>query len=114
MIVKKIHEVAKVYFDDNGIKGVSKQKLISSEDGAPNFTMRKFDVRPGGYTPYHTHDFEHEVFVLKGKGLVRGREDIEIHEGMALLVEPGEEHQFVNTGDGTLEFLCIVPNYGEK
>lgn len=114
MIVKKVREVSKVYFDGEDIKGVSKQKLISAEDGAPNFTMRKFDVSPGGHTPYHTHNFEHEVFVLKGKGLVRGKEDIEIQEGMVLLVEPGEEHQFVNTGDETLEFLCVVPNYGER
>jgi hypothetical protein len=30
--------------------------------------------------------------------------------GTFALVEPNEEHQFENTGDGVMKFLCLVPN----
>ena len=39
--------------------------------GAPNFTMRHFEVAPGGRTPFHAHPWEHEVYVLSGTGKVR-------------------------------------------
>ena len=44
--------------------------LISTEDNAPNFIMRLFHVEPGGHTPYHSHDWEHEVFITDGKGVL--------------------------------------------
>ncbi len=44
--------------------------LIGQPDGAPNFAMRQFEVAPGGYTPKHSHPYEHEVFVLEGSGVV--------------------------------------------
>ncbi|MFH1179934.1 MAG: cupin, partial [Candidatus Bathyarchaeota archaeon] len=43
--------------------------LINEKNGALNFAMRRFEVEPGGYTPYHTHDWEHEVYVLEGEGV---------------------------------------------
>jgi len=47
--------------------------LITEETGAPNFAMREFTVGPGGSTPRHVHPWEHEVFVLAGKGTVSER-----------------------------------------
>ena len=44
--------------------------LLSQADGTPNFAMRQFEVATGGYTPRHSHDYEHEVFVLEGEGIV--------------------------------------------
>jgi quercetin dioxygenase-like cupin family protein len=38
--------------------------------GAPNFVMRLFEIDPDGYSPFHTHAWEHEVFVLEGEGTV--------------------------------------------
>ena len=91
-------------------KGVSMKILLSEKDGAPTAVMRVFDVSPGGYTPFHTHDWEHEVFVLQGKGVVMegGKEHI-LEKGTFVLVEPGEEHQFINRGDEVLRFICVVP-----
>ena len=53
-----------------GAKGVKIRWLIGEQDGAPNFAMRHFEVAPGGHTPHHSHDWEHEVFVLSGRGKV--------------------------------------------
>lgn len=84
--------------------------LITRRDGAPNFAMRLFEVEPGCDTPFHTHPEEHEVFVVGGEGLVRGESgDVPLKEGMVVFVSPNEKHQFVNRGEGTLRFLCVIP-----
>ena len=54
-----------------GAKGVSMRLLLSDKDRVPNFAMRLFEIEAKGHTPYHTHDEEHEVFVLSGKGYVK-------------------------------------------
>lgn len=85
--------------------------LIGSADGAPNFAMRQFEVAAGGHTPRHSHPYEHEVFVLEGAGtLAEGDKVHEIKAGDAIYVAPDEIHQFCNTGDRPLKFLCFVPN----
>ena len=91
-------------------RGVSMKVLISEKQGAPTAVLRVFDVAPGGYTPFHTHDWEHMVYVLQGKGIVReGDKEHPLDQGTYVLVEPGEEHQFVNRGDDVLRFICVVP-----
>lgn len=84
--------------------------LINEKTGAPNFAMRRFEVAPGGSTPYHTHDWEHEVYVLEGDAVVVSKDgETAIDSGSVILVEPNEEHNFKNTGDKTLVFLCLIP-----
>ena len=84
--------------------------LIAKADGAPNFAMRLFEVEPGGHSPLHTHDGEHEVFIIKGEGAVwqEGKE-VAVRAGTAIFVPPGEKHQFLNKGRGVMQFLCMVP-----
>ena len=53
-----------------GANGCRMRCLIGPDDGAPSFTMRQFEVAPGGNTPKHSHGYEHEVFVLEGAGVV--------------------------------------------
>ncbi len=111
MILKKSKDVLREQIIVDGVKGVTKQVLIGQKDSAPNFTMRKFTVEPGGYTFHHTHDFEHEVYVLKGSGIAKSKKgEHEFHVDDVMLVIPNEIHQFVNTGDEELVFLCIIPN----
>jgi quercetin dioxygenase-like cupin family protein len=97
--------------DMDGVEGVTIRWLISKADGAPNFAMRLFEVAPGGHSPLHTHDWEHEVYIVDGKGELEfegARRPFE--KGWFILVPPGSEHQFVNTGDEPMRFLCLVPN----
>jgi quercetin dioxygenase-like cupin family protein len=93
-----------------GAKGVTIRWLISEADGAPNFAMRLFEVEPEGKTPLHAHSWEHEVFVLEGRGVVwnKGNETA-IRAGTAVYVPPDEQHCFKNTGDEKLKFLCLIP-----
>jgi quercetin dioxygenase-like cupin family protein len=94
-------------------EGASKLKvrwLITEETGAPNFAMRLFEMAPNGFSPKHTHPWEHEVFILEGEGTVLGgKEERKFKAGDAIFVPPDELHQFRNTGTKTVKFLCLVP-----
>ena len=93
-----------------GAKGAKIRWLIGEKDGAPNFAKRMFEIAPGGHTPYHTHAFEHEVFVLAGEGkLVTEFGEKPMLPWDAILVDPDVWHNFVNVGDEPLVFLCSVP-----
>ena len=94
-----------------GARGVQIQLLLDEKNGAPNFTMRRFIIQPGGQTPHHAHDWEHEVFILEGHGEVKLTDRSEpVSANAAILVPPGIEHSFHNTGSAPLAFLCLVPN----
>jgi len=111
MKIKHFLEIEAHLIDDPAIAGVTKRILISADDNAPNFTMRLFHVEPGGYTFYHSHDFEHEVFVIEGEGeVISPQGSGSFATGYAIFIEPGEIHQFKNTGTTRLSFICVVPN----
>ncbi len=110
--MKVVHEseVTREKVDMPGAEKVTIQWLIGEKDNPPNFFTRLFEVETGGCSPRHTHDYEHEVYVLDGRGTVFSVDgEKEIGPGSVVLVQPGEEHQFKNVGDGTLRFLCMVP-----
>ena len=87
------------------------RRLLGPEDGTPTFAMRQFEVAPGGHTPLHSHPYEHEIFVLEGQGVVQeGVREHPLAAGDVVFVVPGEIHQFRNTGQQPLKFLCLVPN----
>jgi quercetin dioxygenase-like cupin family protein len=73
--------------------------------------MRQFEVASGGFTPKHSHPYEHEVFVLEGEGTILEGDTVHpIRSGDIIYVAPDELHQFRNAGNGPLKFLCLVPN----
>ena len=90
--------------------GVTVRWVISEKDGAPNFAMRVFEVEPGAASPFHSHSWEHEVYILDGKGYVRDKDGQKpFQEGDVIFVAPEEKHQFVNDGDSVLRFICVIP-----
>lgn len=95
----------------DGIKGVIKQVPIGKADGAPNFSIRVFTLEPGGHTPHHAHESEHVNYILEGNGVaMEGDTPRPIRQGDYLLVKPHEVHQYRNTGDSPLVFMCMVPS----
>jgi len=100
--------------DGNTIFHVEKRVLIGPAQGARNYVMRLFTLREGGATPYHTHPWEHEVFIVRGDCLVRTADgEKAATAGDFVYVPPNEEHQFVNPSESPLEFICVVPKEGE-
>ena len=95
---------------EEGASDVAVRWLISRPEGAPNFAMRLFEVRPGGYTPLHEHSWEHEVYIIEGEAEVISKSGPQgLATGDAVLVLPGETHQFRNAGTSPARFLCMIP-----
>jgi len=95
-------------------KGASKvtvRWLITEEIGAKNFAMRLFEIESKGYTPLHVHDWEHEVFILEGEGVVFCEDEEKMFQpGDAIYIAPNEKHQFKNVGKNLVKLLCLIPN----
>ena len=101
--------------DMAGVSGVKMAVMVGREDGAPNFALRQFEVEPGGHSPRHSHDYEHEVYIVQGGGtvLLNGMEQ-PIQAGDVVYVPADQEHQFRAAlagpaGPGGMKFLCLVP-----
>ena len=110
--MKHVHysEVKLQQPSEEGIKDVKVRWLISKKDHAENFAMRMFEIKPGGHTPLHQHDWEHEVFVLEGSGVTRDKTtEHPFAPGDVFFVPAMEWHQFVNTSNTLLRFLCLIP-----
>ncbi|MCD6242522.1 cupin domain-containing protein [Candidatus Bathyarchaeota archaeon] len=109
---KAVHytEVKVEEVKEEGFKGVTVRWLVSKEDGAENFAMRCFEIKPGGKTAFHSHDWEHEVFVLNGTGKVRCNNTVkEIKPGYVVFIPANCPHNFENSGEEILRFLCLIP-----
>ncbi len=93
-----------------GTKGVDFKPLLAKNVKAPNFYLRIFDVSPGGHTFDHSHPWEHEMFVVRGRGkIVVSSGEEAISEGDAILLEPNEKHLIVNDSPSLLRLVCVVP-----
>lgn len=89
--------------------------LLTSEIGAPRFELRYIEIPPGGQSSLGSHPHEHEVFIVKGKGIVK-RSDGEnrLAPGMAVFVPGSEVHQCINAGEKEpFGFVCVVPKGAE-
>ena len=110
MKIEKSSNIDKSSVEAGAAKDVEIRWLISKDDGADNFAMRMFELKPGGYTPLHTHPHEHEVFVIEGEGIfVYEGAEYKFGAEYVIFVPPNKEHQFRNTGNSNLRFLCIIP-----
>jgi len=110
MIVKHYSDIPAMPVAMEGAEDVLIRNVVTIHEGAPNFTMRVFDVKEGGHTPLHAHDYEHEIFVLEGEGEVTEERRVHaLRPGSVVLIRPGTRHQFRNTGDAVFRFICVIP-----
>jgi len=105
----KVHDFQDVEAIEDA-PGVIRRVVVGPEHGAPRFAMRVFELAPGSSTPFHSHWWEHEVFVLSGQGVFKcNATETPVRHGTAVFVAPDEEHCFSNTGNDTLRFICVIP-----
>jgi quercetin dioxygenase-like cupin family protein len=108
------YDTVKARDGGEGSSRVRVRWLLTKEMGAENFAMRLFEIGLDGYTPLHTHRWEHETFILEGEGSIfDGEKTTPFRAGDAVFVPPDERHQFKNTGTGPLKILCLIP-YAQK
>lgn len=95
-----------------GASGAWKQLPLGSRDGVPVYSYRVFTLEPGGYTPYHSHPYEHMNFIIEGEGFIinEAGEKQSVKAGDFALVLPGEKHQYRNgSPDRKFKMICGVP-----
>ena len=91
------------------VEGLTVRWGINKDQGATNFSMRLLELAPMKSTPMHTHDSEHEIYVLVGKGEVETPDKVvPIREGSIIYVAPNEVHKFNNTGASILRMVDVV------
>ena len=91
-------------------KGIYRVWLIDERVGADNFFMRLFEMLPGASTEDDSHPYEHEIFVISGRGRIKiANQTEEMNPGDAFFVPPNTLHSIKNEGDEELKFICIVP-----
>jgi quercetin dioxygenase-like cupin family protein len=114
-----------VPIEDLKKKGADKVKvryLIDERHGSNRFALRLYEVEKEGCTPLDQHEYEHQVYVLSGRGLLRETEHDglvlrELREGDAVFVPSNAVHQFMNERDEPFVFLCVKGDprlYGAK
>jgi quercetin dioxygenase-like cupin family protein len=110
MKVKPIQEHESSAVTIPGAVGATMRMLVGPQDGAANFHMRHFEVAPGGFTPHHQHDYEHEILILRGRGVALSEQgERTLGPGDVVWVPANELHQFRNSGSEPLEFICLIP-----
>ena len=103
-------EVEALTMEMDGARNVTKRVLVGEKEGAPNFIMRYFTVYPDGYTPHHSHPWEHENFIVRGRGkVIIGNKEYPVSAGSFAFVPPNVMHQYICVGDEPLELLCLIP-----
>lgn len=111
MKIQSVDSVEQNIVQMPGAENCKVRQLVGKNDNAPNFAMREFEVAPGGFTPHHSHPYEHEIYILSGEGLaLEGNDEHAIKAGDCIYVAPDDVHQFKNTGSQPLKFLCLIPN----
>lgn len=112
MKIVKVEDIESKVVSVEGASNATIRKVLTQDDGAPGFTMRVFELGEKGYTPYHAHEWEHEVYIISGMGALidKDKNEISLSSGSAILVKPNELHQFKNTSNEILKFICLVPN----
>ena len=110
MRIKQYGEVEATHFDSEAARGIAARVVIGKNDQAKNFYMRVFTISPGGHTPKHSHDWEHEMFIHAGDGEVYGNGQWnQIKSGNVVFIPANEEHQLRNTREDKLVVVCLVP-----
>jgi quercetin dioxygenase-like cupin family protein len=111
MKIIKYTDVKATHFKSDKAKGVAGRVVIGKKNGADNFCMRIFEISPGGNTPKHSHDWEHEIFIHAGEGEIyeNGKWN-PIKFGDVVFIPGNEEHQIRNSCKELFIFVCLVPS----
>lgn len=97
-----------------GARNVTIRRLIDTTDGADRFLMSLFELAPGGATPPHYHEWEHEIYVLSGKlhiDLPGEGEDrrFALEQGDVVFIPRGEAHGLATGPDESARLLLVAP-----
>lgn len=102
--VRKSSGVEKIQMEG----GAGIRWLITHKDSAENFSMRLIEVPAGKSTPSHSHNYEHEIFVLEGSIEVTiGERNLPAVKDDFIFIPPNVHHS-MNAKEPS-RIICIVP-----
>ena len=107
--------VAPVIRNYRELAGTPDTRIVSVQDGAPNYIMIYNGAIDPGYASHrdaggHTHTWEHMVYILEGHAsLVVAGKTYPVTEGDAVLVPPDVLHQWRNDGDTPMKRITFNP-----
>lgn len=81
--------------NNEGAHDILLRTVIGEADGAPNFFLRVVEFDANGSSPNHSHPWEHENFIVSGKGTLEVEgETVELKPGDVTYVPPNAKHCF--------------------
>ena len=95
--MKHIHYLDEeaIEMSEAGAHGIKMRTVVGEKDGAPNFYMRIVSFEPGGGSPDHSHPWEHENYVISGRGTVEvDGETVNLEPGYVTFIPPNAHHHF--------------------
>lgn len=104
------HAINESEVSDFGSTNTSIRVFISEEE-APNFIMRRFEIGPGGNIGVHAHPWEHEIYMLAGELVLtndKGTEE-KVEKDEFIFIPANEPHGYLNESDKIASFICLVP-----
>jgi len=105
---------------DMHVEGTTIKWLSQAGDASnPEYGLRLFTIKPGGYIPEHQHQYVQTEIMLTGKLLFTGYQDgqqveREIGPGDYCYVPPMEPHGMKNVGNEPATFFCCIGIVTEK
>jgi quercetin dioxygenase-like cupin family protein len=82
-------------------------KVFNFKDVKPEGNLRWLITRA---RTQHVHPWEHEIFIVEGKGEAKsGGRGEPFEKGDGIHIPSGEPHTFVNKGETMLRFICCIP-----
>jgi quercetin dioxygenase-like cupin family protein len=91
--------------------GIVHHFLANAEKGFPQFEVIYSTTEKGNIGANHSHPHSaHMQLVLEGslKIVTPGGKSYDVPAGSAVFIQPGEEHEVVNTYDGTTKYLVVL------
>ena len=107
MFVTKLEDAAGI---PGPYKGITHHYLADSKNGFNNFEIIYSTTEKGSVGKSHSHpDSEHMQLVLEGslRIVAPDGKTYDVPSGSAVFIQPGEEHEVVNTHDGTTRYLVV-------
>lgn len=92
-----------------GWRGVTRYTLLRPHVVPAQFSLRYFELAPGGYSSFEKHAHVHTVVVLRGHGkAVVGLQAFDVVPLDLIYVPPHTPHRWVNESAEPFGFLCPV------
>ncbi|HUW66377.1 MAG TPA: cupin domain-containing protein [Spirochaetia bacterium] len=113
MFIENVRNIKSEVVTAAGANNVTRQILISPEQGWQGWVMRLFTIGAGGHSNRHSHPWPHIVHVNGGEGTIfLDGKDYPVEPGSVANIPGGLEHQFTNCGQTEFSFICVVPEEG--